>query len=180
MRQGIPIMLTGDALSIYTLNVSSTETYNEKMNSLRSWFSSDEKKARILTSFQELRLSEGMQNNPERSEISVFPSFSMKLSKLQKQLDTHYQHDDILRDQLIIAVDHKEIQKSLREIVPKSSQDATNRISTFLSDLPKSASDFKMNNNGDSSALYGLGTRYDGNSSHRKYQYNNSRPDQNR
>lgn len=72
-------------------------------------------------------ISEEMQNNSELSKIAVFRYFSVKLSRLKKQLDLHYQHGLLLWDQLIIAVDHKNFQQSLLEKIQKSSQDDRNR-----------------------------------------------------
>lgn len=72
---------------------------------MTDWFSSDEKRDRILRPFQELKLSTVMGGNPDKSEISVFRSFTFKLSNLQKQLDIHYHEDEFLRDQLTISVD---------------------------------------------------------------------------
>lgn len=60
MSDGIPIMLAGDALSYHTMNISSEENYDCKMTKLKYWLSSDEKRARVLRSFQESRLSAEM------------------------------------------------------------------------------------------------------------------------
>lgn len=113
-----------------------------------------------------------MKQNPDRSEVSVCRSFSLKLSKLQKQLHNHYHIDDFLRDQLIISVDKEKIQHSVRKRIPKSSQDAINRIATFLADAPRSAENFQSSIENDFSALNGLGTCFGGEARRRQYRNN--------
>lgn len=111
MENGIPMMLSGDALSHYTLSIPSKYSCTEKVKTVTNWFSSDEMGAKILRPFLELKFSTEMCENPDKSEISVFRSFTLKLSSLQKQLDTHYHHDDFLKDQLTTSVDCPQIQQ---------------------------------------------------------------------
>lgn len=42
MAEGIPIILAGDAFSFYIMNINSDKTYDEKIDQLINWFSSDE------------------------------------------------------------------------------------------------------------------------------------------
>lgn len=58
---------------------------------------------------------------------------------LQKQLDTPYHKDRFLRDRLLTAVDIPNILTTLRDRMPRTSQQAVNRIANQLCDKPKSA-----------------------------------------
>lgn len=80
--------------------------------------------------------------SPDNSQVEVFRSFSFKFSTVQIQLPDYYKHENFLRDQLLIAVDHLEVQQSLREKVPETSREANNRVVTFLSQAPRSAGEF--------------------------------------
>ncbi len=156
----VPYMLEGEAFTFFSQKIPPNTTFDEITKELRKWFTSSEKQARILKKWQEMRLSTEMEKSPDKSEIEVFRTFSFKLSTLQKQLAEHYQHDDFLRDQLVQSVDHTQIQKALRERLPSNSQEAANRITTFLSDEPNSAQSYSSSSA--DSANYGLGIKYGG------------------
>lgn len=53
MSKGLTIILTGDSLSYQTMNISTEEIYKDNIEKLKIWFSSDEKRARVIRSFQE-------------------------------------------------------------------------------------------------------------------------------
>lgn len=59
--------------------------------------------------------------------------------KLQKQLDTTYHADRYLRYQLLIAVDVPHIVTSLRQRIPRASEQAISRTMNRLSYMKKSA-----------------------------------------
>ena len=173
--QAIPYMLVDDAFNFYSTSIPKHYKYEETIEELKKWYTSDEKRARTLTIGQNFKLSKEMEKAPDKSEIDVFRSFSFKLTTLQKQLSTHYHHDDFLRAQYITSVDNHKIQQSLRERIPASSQEAANRITTFLSDEPGSAASFKERLS-ESEAMYSLGMKYGGeaesiNSRHGKKNY---------
>lgn len=104
---GLPIMLNVVFFTFYTVLISYHATYNAKIMKMKEWLSSDLERKIMLRSFHESRLAEDMKNNPDKSEVSVFRSFSLKLSTLQKQPDTHYHHNDVLVDQLIYLYTHQ-------------------------------------------------------------------------
>lgn len=162
--EAMPVMLKSDALSYYSSFYKSGMSYDEVVRKLSEWYTSPEQKGRILRLWQGLRLTEAMKEEPEKSEVEVFRSFSFKLTTLQKQLSRHYQHDDFLRDQIIIATDIPNVQQSLRERIPSSAQEAVNRIATFLSHHPKTAGAYISNesNSEESSAMYSLGQKFGG------------------
>lgn len=66
MTDGIPMMLSGDALSYYTIKVPQHYSYNAKVKAHTNWFSSDEKRSTILRSFEESKLSSAMSESPTK------------------------------------------------------------------------------------------------------------------
>lgn len=65
----MPIMLSGNALSLFNKRVSSGESYDVAVKMLRSWFNSKEKQTRLLREWQGMRLSEAMEADAESSQI---------------------------------------------------------------------------------------------------------------
>ena len=58
--KAIPIMLMGDAMSYFSNKAKTYDTYEDAMITLRKWYNSDDKKARILTKWQTMSLSKEM------------------------------------------------------------------------------------------------------------------------
>lgn len=69
--KSIPIMLTGDALSYFSTHAQSRDKFDEVMNFLRSWYNSDDKKARILSKWKSMRLSTAMEDDPDESKVTI-------------------------------------------------------------------------------------------------------------
>lgn len=158
----LPVMLQGDALSHYSNTYKPEDDYAVIVKKMADRFTSAEQKGRLLRLWQSLRLTEALKEDTDQSEVEVFRAFSYKLSTLQKQLESHYQHDDFIRDQLIVSTDLPRIQQSLLERVPSSSQDAVNRIATFLSHKKGSSNSVFISSEEPDSAMYSLGNRYGG------------------
>ena len=159
--KGFPVMLRDDALNYYLTTHNPEDTFAVTVDRFRNNYMTPEQKNRVLISWQTMRLSAQMRENPDSSELQVFRSMVTKLSKLQRQLEKEYRGDVFLRDQIIIASDLPAAQQSMRERVPKSSADATNRISTFLSNEAKSAGSFVTIIEEDS-ILYSTANRFGG------------------
>ena len=163
--KAIPVMLTGDALNYYANNASSCIDFDQAMCMLRKWYNSDDRKARILTKWQSMKLSEAMNEDPGESEATVFRKFTAALMSLQNQLDVTYHEDKFLRDRLLTAVDIPSIQSSLRDRLPRTSQQAINRVAIQLSDRKRSAGGSSAcitQDDDDDKALYSLGKSYGG------------------
>ena len=95
--KSIPVMLSGDALSYFASNINENDEFTRATKLLREWYNSDDKKARILTKWQTMTLSEAMADEPKSSDVSVFRKFVAKLVSFQKQLDEIYHTDTFLR-----------------------------------------------------------------------------------
>lgn len=67
-------------------------------------YNSEEKRARILTKSQFMKLSKAVSDDPKESELEVVCKFVAKLMSLPKQFDIMYHSDQFLRDQLLTAV----------------------------------------------------------------------------
>lgn len=104
-----------------------------------------------------------MQKNSQRSEGKVFHKLSNKLTRLHRQLDVSYRSDLFLRDQVIVSVDIPSITRALREKVPETSQEAINRVATFLSTEPNSVgANYTISQTSDDVSMYSLGNAYGG------------------
>ena len=160
--KAIPVMLTGDALNYYANNSKSCSTFDNAISMLRKWYNSDDRKARILTKWQSMKLSEAMNEDPKESEATVFRNFTASLMSLQNQLDDTYHDDKFLRDRLLTAVDIPSIQSSLRDRLPRTSQQAINRVAIQLSDRKRSAGSNAACTVEDNETFYSLGKTYGG------------------
>lgn len=100
--------------------------------------------------------------------------FTAQMMQLQKQLDIPYHEDSFLRDQLLTAVDIPGIQTSLRDRIPRTSEQAVNRIENRLSEKKEAAGrtvnnmeasfepDSDVNKESHTSAMYYIGQSYYG------------------
>lgn len=70
--KALPIMLQGDVLNYLSCHAHSCASFDEAIAILRRWYNSDDRKARILVKWQELRLSKAMAKAPTESEVAVF------------------------------------------------------------------------------------------------------------
>lgn len=173
--QGLPVMLCDDALTYFSALPNQGNSYSMMKDNLMSYYTSEEQKGRVLSNYQSMRLSEAMRNDPEKSELQVFRQFTNKLSRLQQQLDTIYHNDTFLRDQLIISTDIPHVQKLLRERLPRTSQQAINRIATHLSSETNSAGSYLTKDEEEEDiTMYTYGHRYGGTAA-RGRKYNNNR-----
>lgn len=71
-RKEIPIMLKGTELWKYSSNKYLYSTFQESVDALRSCFSSTEKKPRLLSEWNTMRLTEALAQRPDKTEIEVF------------------------------------------------------------------------------------------------------------
>lgn len=170
MRKAMPVMLKGNALRLFSKKAKDCVTYENGAEMLRSWYNSREKQNRLLTEWREMKLSEAMEEKPDESEVAVYRDFIARLMSIQDQLDESYQGDKFLRDQLLASVDIPKVQGSLRDKIPRSSQQLINRVANHLSERPRSAGMTAANiasaNLGyerqQSSAMYTLGRQFGG------------------
>lgn len=138
-RKAIPIMLQGNALSLFNKEINITHSYDDAIGMMRLWYNSREKQMRLLREWQGMRLSTAMESEPKASEVEVYRAFVAKVMRIQKQLDKTYHGDQLLRDQLLMSIDVPSIQDSLKDKVPRSAQQLINRVANRLSDKPHSA-----------------------------------------
>lgn len=86
-----------------------------------------------------MTLRKAMQESAFESEVSVFLSFVAKIMTLQKKLYAPYHTDGVLRDRLLTAVDLPAFHRTIRDRIPRSSQQAVHRVANKLNDHPRSA-----------------------------------------
>jgi hypothetical protein len=143
-------------------------------NLLLEHFTSEDNEYRLLFDWQTTRFSQFVRRYTQESQRAVFEKLVKYLKTCQRQMNTIYNCDNILRAQLLIAIDVPEINRSLRERVPKPSNDLIQRAATSLSIQPASAStllassfDVEISTESDASiacdsAYYGTGRRFGG------------------
>lgn len=159
MARGLPMLLDGDAMAYYSQHLSGEQNFEKVLKALQDEFISEEQRNRLLRIWQRTSLLDSMKNSPEKSEVAVFKEMCRLLSTTQRQLDEAYHDDLFLRDQIVIATDVPEVERSLREKAAKTSYEATQRIANLLSNEPRSAG---MKTRGNDRAFYGLGKRFGG------------------
>lgn len=94
--RSIPIMLSGEALNHFALNIKGDDDYKDALKMMRSWYNNEEKKSRVLAKWQSMKLSEAFAEDPTNSEAAIFRTFVSKIIRLQNQLDASYQADNFL------------------------------------------------------------------------------------
>lgn len=162
MAKGFPIMLTGAAFSHYSRKYAKRNLpYSQLVEEFRAWYTSEEQRYRLLQIWQKPSLSQAMEQQPEKSEVAVFTELADKLIKIQHQLHSSYHEDRFLRDQLLVAADLSHLRTSLVDKIPKTAQEAMQRIAALLSSEPRSAGAHIVNDN-EELVMYGLGQRYHG------------------
>lgn len=108
-----------------------------------------------------------MSETPTDSEVTVFRKFVAKLMTLQN-LDCTYHTNQFFLDHLMTAIDILHIKSTLRDRMPRTSQQAVDRIANQLSDKTRTAgsnSVCTVNEDPDSSfskAHYSLGKSFGG------------------
>lgn len=137
--KAMSVMLKGAALALFTRNARGRGSFEEGMDTLRSWYNSNDKQARLLAEWQSLSLSSALEERPHDAEVTVFRAFVDRLMSLQNQLHPDYNTDRQLRDRLVNAVDIPRIQDSLRDRTPRTAQQLINRVANRLSTKKHSA-----------------------------------------
>lgn len=80
-----------------------------------------------------MRLTLEMESYPESSEITGSCLFVGKFMGIQKQLDTFYDGDRFLRDELMTAIDIPTVHDSLKYRIPRGAQQLLNSVPNNLS-----------------------------------------------
>lgn len=88
--EGLPITLSERAMSYYSTNVrGAVSTYQEAIEMLKAWFTSEEQRLRILKVWKETNLSEWFKRNPTKSQTTVFRGICENLrEKCVPQVDS--------------------------------------------------------------------------------------------
>lgn len=158
--EGLSIMLSGGALSYYATNIRGiVNNYDQAIESLKKWFTSDEQRSRLLQVWKDTKLSEWFKKHPSKSQSTVFREMCDNLIGIQRQLHSDYRKPLFLRDQLVSSADLPNIRRALKENHPKTAHDAMQKIALLLSDQPGSAGNIDVEHE---NAYYGLGTRFGG------------------
>lgn len=105
----------------------------------RHWYNNEDKQSTILIEWKSMRFTEELSNNPDESKVYMFWKLLSKLVLLQKQLDSNYHHDRLLRHRLITAVDISSIQIALLDLTLRTDHQLTKRIVDRLSGRPRLA-----------------------------------------
>lgn len=137
--KSVPVIPTGDALNFYANNVAGCRNFDGAMIKMCEWYNSDDRKLRILTTWQSMNFSEAMADELTETDVTVFRRFVAKLMTVQNQLDSTYQSNQFLIDRLMTAIDIPHIKSTFRDRMPRTSQQAFNWISNQLSDKPRTA-----------------------------------------
>ena len=167
MMKGIIVMLDGAALTYFASNLQNCTKYREVIDGLISWFTSDEQRSRLLQDWQSTRLSKWLKKYPEKPQTAVFQELSAHLTKVQRQLHPDYRKDRFLKDAIVASADLPDISKALKEKVPVTAHEATQRIAALLPDTPHQENHDE--------AFYGIGRRYMGKASQRQKRPRRSR-----
>lgn len=133
-RLGMIFKLKGNVLNFFNSKGRMDKTYEDGALTLRRQYNSRDKRSRIMSRWQTMRLSEDMAKTPDRSQMEVFLDFIADLVEPLKQLDSNYHVERYLTDQILNTFDVQSIQIFLRNRIPRTYDQAINRIANGLSD----------------------------------------------
>lgn len=133
------VLLKDNALYFFNSKGKQFWTYEDSDLLLRRSDNSSDKRSETLSKWQAMHLSEEFAKNPNRSQVAVFLDFTSSMMQLQKQLHIPYHEDRFLRDQLPTAGDIPGIHTSLRDRIPRISEQAVNRLANRLSEKRRMA-----------------------------------------
>lgn len=120
--KAVSVMLAGDALNYFAINPKGCSNYDDSMKKMRELYNSGDKKARILTKWRTMNLTNVTANYLTDSEVSVFRTFIAKLISLKKQLDPSCHNNNVLRDRLLTSIDILSIQTTLPDRMTSTRQ----------------------------------------------------------
>lgn len=78
----IVLILKGDALENYSARSKVCATNEQGLKTLKEWYTTKEKRARILTSWKKIELNLSMADHPIPSKVAVFRTFVAGLKSL--------------------------------------------------------------------------------------------------
>lgn len=98
-RMGLIFMFEGHSAHFFKAQGRNCNSLKEEVLLLRKRYNRSDKRHGMLTCWENLRLSEGMQKRQGCSQKEVFLDFTAQLMELQKQLNIHYHANRFTRDQ---------------------------------------------------------------------------------
>src|SRR5437763_11100955 len=97
-------MLKGRASNFYYDKLFSREyNFNTLVSMTRAHFETEENRQKYLSEWREITLLHTILENPNKSKLECFQAMIDKLQVVQRGLPQEYQHDYILRDQVVNA-----------------------------------------------------------------------------
>lgn len=133
--KAIPETVPLNAIIYYLSNVQARLAYDEAVSDLRLWYNNSEKRAKILTKWQSLRLMRELKRSPDASEVEVFRKFVAKLMSLPKQLHSDYEEDKSLTDRLMTVIDILSILVTVKDRMPRTALEQATRIANRSSEI---------------------------------------------
>lgn len=80
-----------------------------------------------------------MEIDRDASETDVLSKFVARIMRIQQKLLKKYHEDELLRDQLMSAIDSPPIRQSLRERITKNTHETISRAASMTSDKSRTA-----------------------------------------
>jgi hypothetical protein len=161
-------MLDGDALVFCFANIPIGASYEQKIKMLQDEYTSGEQRNRLVRIWQRESLSNARGFYSKKPQLNVFRIVHRKFTKPQRHIYEQYHLDRFLRDQIVLCADLPYLQRSFRENVATSAQNATKMISSLFSSEPGFTSGTAGNtvfDEEDDTANNGLGRRFGGEAS---------------
>lgn len=86
-----------------------------------------------------MKLSDSMAKSPQKSYLDVFRALTANLLTVQTQLDKNYHEYDLHRDRIFTVIYLRRIRTSFRKPIPDTARQDLNKITSHLSEGPKTA-----------------------------------------
>lgn len=128
----LPVMLTDDALLHYSLHMKTLCGLQGCHNKLHMCHRNPDDPSITLTKLHTMRIAEGLQNRLHHSKLSMAWTFVAKLISFKNQLDHNYHNDKFSTGRRMTIIDRPSIQVTLRDLIPRTAQQLTNRIANRL------------------------------------------------
>jgi hypothetical protein len=138
IAMSVHMILDGDAMALYSSKLRAMN-FEDIFQALRDEFTSEGQRNQLLQIWKNDSLRGAMRNEPDNSEVEVFKNICRVCSTTQRQLHESFHDDRFLNDQIFIAVEVPEIERSLQKKAAITFHNVIQCVAALLSNDRRSA-----------------------------------------
>lgn len=136
IRKEIPIMLKCTAFRKLSANKYQYFKYALEIEALRSWFSSTEKKTRLISEWITIRITDALCKSSDKTKIEVFKTFVGRATAIKQHLHNSYHYDRQIRKIILVSDDIPRIQEALGDRQTRTTHQLVKRVANRIIHKP--------------------------------------------